>query len=441
LSSGFQYTFLPFLRRFDPALPFPLFFVFCTLVWKSLVGDRRSALAWATGAGLTLGLLIFSYFFLWTSALAWLACLIVLWSVARPKQLKLHVGTFATVALVTLAALVPYLILLSRRSATMDKGQKLTLTHAPDLFRVPELLGFAVIAVIVLSALRGRINWRAPQSLFIASFALMPFLVFNQQIVTGYSLQPFHYESCIANYVALVGAIVLGVVLWRGPEGQRRTIRYRVAGRLVVIAICWAFIEVLAPTKVFVRDSQFIDRGAAVGNRLRQLSTSDGPLTATNNSRPLVLASDSKLSLMLPTFAPLSLLWSPNFDFLNIDPGESRERFYMHLYYTGMDGARLTTALGQPMNVFAAAAFGHERVIPDLAVQPTPISREEIAREVASFEAYVAAFDRERANHHPLSYVIVATGDQNLSNLDRWYSRDQGEQIGDYMLYRVQLRP
>jgi hypothetical protein len=144
---------------------------------------------------------------------------------------------------------------------------------------------------------------------------------------------------------------------------------------------------------------------------------------------------------MLPTFAPLSLLWSPNFDFLNIDPGESRERFYMHLYYTGMDGARLTTALGQPMSVFAAAAFGHERVIPDLAVQPTPISREEIAREVASFEAYVAAFDRERANHHPLSYVIVATGDQNLSNLDRWYSRDQGEQIGDYMLYRVQLRP
>src|SRR4029453_11059975 len=31
-SSGFQYVFLPFLRRFDPALPFPLFFVFCTFV-------------------------------------------------------------------------------------------------------------------------------------------------------------------------------------------------------------------------------------------------------------------------------------------------------------------------------------------------------------------------------------------------------------------------
>ena len=443
LSSGFQYTFLPFLRRFDPALPFPLFFVFCTLVWKSLAGERRAALAWAAGAGLTLGLLIFSYFFLWTSALAWLACLTVLWFVARPHQLKMYAGTFATVGLVTLAALVPYLILLSRRSETMDRGQKLTLTHATDLFRVPELLGFAVLAVIVFSALRGRINWRAPQSLFIASFALMPFLVFNQQIVTGYSLQPFHYESFIANYVALVGAIVLGVVLWRGPEDQRPTIHYRVAGRLVVIAICWAFIEVLAPTKVFVRDSQFIDRGAAVGNRLRQLSTADGPLIGTNdpNPRPLVLASDSKLSLMLPTFAPSSLLWSPNFDFLNIDPGESRERFYKHLYYTGTDRARLTTALGQPMSVVAAAAFGHERVIPDLAVRPTPISREEIEREVASFEAYIAAFDLERAKQHPLSYVIVANGEQNLSNLDRWYSRDQGEQIGDYMLYRVQLRP
>ncbi len=442
--SGFQYTFLPFLRRFDPALPFPLFFLFCTFVWKSLI-DRRATLAWALAAGLTLDILIFSYFYLWTSALAWLVCLAFFWFVAHPGKLRQYAGSFGTIALLTFAGLIPYAILLTHRSPTLDSGQKLTVSHAPDLFRIPELLGFAVLAVIGLGVVRERINWRAPENLFAASFALMPIVVFNQQIITGYSLQPFHYESFIANYVVLVGAAVAGAILWRGPEGGTRPIRYRIAARLVFVAIWWAAIEVLAPTKVMIKVSHFTDRAAAVCQRLRQLPNADGLIAKTregSNPRPLVLASDNTLSLMLPTFAPQAVLWAPNFDFLNLEPGESRERFYEYLYYTGTDGNQLMKDLGQPMNVLATAAFGHERVIPDLAVRPKPITSEEIAREVADYEAYAGSFSRERASRHTLSYVIVAVdGGPDLSNVDRWYQRDQGEQVGNYTLYRVQLRP
>ena len=446
LSSGFQYTFLPFLRRFDPALPFPLFFAFCTFVWKSLSTERRAAFGWAVAAGLTLDILIFSYFYLWTSALAWVVCLAILWCAAHPRQLRTYAGAFGTILLLVLGALVPYGILLTRRSPTMDSGQKLTVSHAPDLFRIPELLGFAVIAVIFWGVLRGRINWRAPESLFAASFALMPFVVFNQQVITGYSLQPFHYESFIANYVALIGAVVLGVVLWRGAESGHRPVRYRIAARLVFIAIWWAVIEVLAPTKVIIRESQSTDRAAAVCQRLRQLSNADGTIEKTGddgaNPRPLVLTRDTKLSLILPTFAPLAVLWAPNFDFLNLAPAESRERFYEYLYYTGTDSNYLMKELGQPMSVLAAAAFGHERVIPDLSVQPEPITVEEIAREVADYQAYAASFTRERASRHVLSFVIVPVdGGLDLSNVDRWYQRDEGKQVGNYRLYRVQLRP
>ncbi|CAN5566443.1 hypothetical protein BH20ACI3_BH20ACI3_40300 [soil metagenome] len=445
ISSGFQYTFLPFLRRFDPALPFPLFFVFCTFTWKSLSTDRQAAFGWAVAAGLTLDMLIFSYFFLWTSALAWLVCLAFLWFVAHPRQLWRFAGSFGTIVLLVFVALVPYGILLTRRSLTMDSGQKLTVSHAPDFYRIPELIGFAVIAVMIWSVVRGRINWRAPESLFAASFALAPFVVFNQQVITGYSLQPFHYESFIANYVALVGAAIAGVILWRGPEGEKRPIRYRVAARLVFIAIWWAVIEITAPTKVLIRESQFTDRAAAVCMRLRQLSNANGSFAQTSagpDPRPLVLAGDNKLSLILPTFAPLALLWAPNFDFLNLEPGESRERFHKYLYYTGTDSNLYIKELGQPMSVLAAAAFGHERVIPDLSVRPKVITSDEIAREVESYEAYVASFTRERASQHILSYLIVPVdGALDLSNVDRWYQRDQGEQVGNYTLYRVQLRP
>jgi hypothetical protein len=443
LSSDLQYTFLPFLRRFDPALPFPLFFVFCAFAWKSLTTDRRAALGWAVCAGLSLDVLIFSYFFLWTTALAWLVCLAILWGVAHRGQVRRSAGAFGTIALVTIAALVPYVILLSRRSPTMDSGQKLTVSHAPDFFRIPELLGLAVLGVIVLGAWRGRTSWRAPESLFAASFALTPLVVFNQQVITGYSLQPFHYESFIANYVALVATVVAGSILWRGPEGAK-PIRYRVAGRLVFVAIWWAVIEVLAPTQVIIRESQFTDRAAAACQRLRQLSSTDGVnvKASESNPRPLVLAADNKLSLMLPTFAPLALLWAPNFPFLDLAPGEGRQRFYEHLYYTGTDSARLMKDLGEPMNVRATAVFGHERVIPDLAVSPKPITGEEIARAGADYEVYVASFTRERASQYPLSYVIIPIeAGLDLSNLDRWYQRDQGEQVGNYKLYRVQLRP
>ena len=445
LSSSFQYAFLPFLRRFDPALPFPLFFVFCTFVWKSLSTERRASFAWAIGAGLALDALIFSYFYLWTSAVAWLICLAILWFVGRPAKWRSNAASFGTIIMLALAALVPYTILLSRRSPTLDSGQKLTASHAPDLLRVPELLGLVVIALIVWGVRRGRINWKTPQSLFVASFALMPFAVFNQQVITGYSLQPFHYELFIANYLALVGVVVVSVMLWRGAQLAKQPVRYRFAGRLVFIAIWWAVLEVLAPTRVIIRDSQLNDRAAAVCQRLRQVSTADGMFEKTNsgpNPRPLVLSKDNRLSLVLPTFAPTAVLWAPNFDFLNLEPGENRERFYKYLYFTGTDSTQLMKELGQPMSVMAAALFGHDRVIPDLSVKPKPIMNEEIALQVAEYQAYVDSFTREQAGKHVLSYLIIPVdGGVNLSNLDRWYQRDQGEQVGNYTLYRVQLRP
>ena len=445
LSSDFQYAFLPFLRRYEPAAPFPLFFLFCVFVRRSLGTDRRLPLAWAVAAGLVLDILIFSYFYLWTSAVAWLACLALLWFIAYPGNLRKDASSFAAILLLAGAALVPYLVLLLRRPATMDSGQKLTLSHAPDFLRIPELLGLAVIALMVFGVVRRRINWRAPESLFAASFALMPLIVFNQQVITGRSLQPFHYESFIANYVALVGAIVAVVIVWRGPEGAKRPVHYRNAARVVFIALCWAAIEVLVvPRKFIIRDNQFTDRAAAVCQRLRQLANSDGIIARTSpgDPRPLVLATDNKVAMILPTFAPQAVLWAPQFDFLNLGPGESRERFYEYLYYTGTDRKALAKELGRPVSNIAAAAFGHERVLPDLSVHAKPITGEEIATQVADYQAYNLSFTRERAAQHILSYVIApADGSIDLSNLDHWYERDRGEEVGDHILYRVQLRP
>jgi hypothetical protein len=341
-------------------------------------------------------------------------------------------------------AFVPYVVLLSNRSLTMDSGLKLALSHAPDLFRIPLLLGIGVFTLMVVSALKGRINWRAPETLFAASFSLMPLVVFNQQVVTGRSLQPFHYEVFIANYSTLVGAVLALVITWRGLDAAKRPVPYAAVARLIFVAILWAVVEVVAPTKVIIRFSEYTDRAAAIGQRLRQLAKSDETLiSSTSGTNPgrLVLASDYKVALMLPAFAPHALLWESHFEFFDLQPNEASERFYKYLYYIGFDGNELTKELGQPMSNLAAAAFGHDRVILGQSVLAKPITSEDIATKVTDYQAYTSSFNRERAVQHLLSYVIVpADGSIDLSNLDRWYQRDKGEHIGDHLLYRVELR-
>ena len=444
LMSDHGYSSFLFLRRYEPLAPFPLFFLFCVFVWRMLTANQRFRIAWSMAAGLTLGLLVFSYFYLWTSAVAWFMCVALLWVVARPKDLRKRVWSFATILMLTLGAVAPYALLLSRRSVTMDTRYKMVHSHSPDLSRIPELLGFGVIALIIFSALRGRLNWRAPESLFAASFALMPLVVFNQQVITGRSLQPFHYEVFIANYVALLGAVLAIAIIWRRPQVLEQPVRQRILSRLLFVAILWGLIEVVAPTKVIVRISQFTDRAAAICQRLEQLAKTDKALSYSTEGaarRPLVLASEDKVALILPTFASYALLWESHFDFLDLDPNERRERFYKYLYYTGIDTSRFAKELGQPMSALAAAIFGYERVIPDQSVLAEPITGEEIANEVAGYQAYASSFTREKAAQHLVSYVIVpADRSIDLSNLDRWYERDGGDQVGDHILYRVHLR-
>jgi hypothetical protein len=438
--SGSNYSFLPFLRRYEPLAPFPLFFVFCTLTWKSL-NERNKSLVWALMAGVSLALLIFSYFFLWTSALAWLTFLALLWFISNRADSRVGIKSFAVILAVAGAALIPYAILVANRSHTMDSGQKLILSHAPDLFRVPELLGLAVMALLIFGAKRKRVDPRAPATVFAASFALAPLLILNQQIVTGRSLQPFHYEWFIANYLALAGLVITSILLWRGRD-EAKPIRYRIVGRIVFIAIWWAAIEVLAPAQVIIRDSQFTDRAAAVGQRLKELAATEPGTTSALDPRPLVLASENKVAVILPTFTSHAVFWAPHFDFLHLADGESRARFYQYLYYTGVDSQKFKQELSKPSSTFAAATFGHERVIPDLAVQVTPISAAEIAQKVAEYETYRATFTRELALQHVISYLVVpANKEPDLSNLDRWYERDSGELVGDYRLYRLRLRP
>jgi hypothetical protein len=427
---------LPLLRLYQPAVAFPLFFVFCAFIWLALTRiSMQSTVAFSAAAGLLLAALVFSYFYLWTAALAWLSCIAVLWLLARRAERRRTIIAVGIVTLLALGALVPYFLLLARRAPTVDAAQALLLTHRPDLFRFPEIL--ALLALIILGLGVWRKVFRVePTVLFAAAFALVVFAVFNQQIITGRSLQPIHYQWFIANYCVLVALVLAAFPWWRNTDRPR--LPNQPLAIIAALALIVGFGEVWLAASVGFNYNRLVDESIPISKRLTELSRDE----ASANLPATVLMSDLKLADRLPTDAPQAVLWAPRMlVFPGVTESENRERFFRQLYFLGYDEKRFWTELDHADWNFLSGLFTYERLSPVVSGTQEPITPKELRAQEASYLAYLHSFNQQREASSPLSYVVVRSVEQtDFTNLDRWYQRDVGETFGPFVLYRVKLR-
>lgn len=405
----------PFLRRYMPAFPFPLFFAMTLFMWRSIA---RNALIWSALAGLMLVALIYSYFFLWTAAAAWLATLMILWMVARPGEYRIILRVFGVIALIGAVALVPYLWLLAHRSPVIDQTQLLEFTHRPDLFRGPELYGMAIVIVTIRLVTRG-MDWRDPRILFILSFAAAPLLVFNQQVLTGRSLQPFHYERFIANYWTLSALCLAFGLTWR-------SLPKRVPLHLAIGSIGIALILAVHAATERLSSNVEVDKGRGVALKLRGcggVAFISSPLTHT-----------------FATTASSPVLWAQYlYTFSHLDLTEQKLRFYKYLYYSGVSEQTLRVSLERGGYAASGEIFGLQRTNQILTANPRPITPHEIETAIDEYRSFTLVFSHADAASPLLSCAIVSPTN-NLSNLDKWYERDAGEKVGDFIIYGLTLK-
>ena len=411
------YSAFAFLRQYLPAIPFPLFFLFCGFVWRAFV-DRRKA--WALAAGIVLAILIYSYFYLWTAAGAWLFCFALLWLLARAEHRGAIVKNLLIMASVSLLALVPYVYLLSKRAHTIDEDQALTLSRAPDLFRVNEIVSLVVLIILVVYLLRGFIDLKSPKVLFVIACALTPFVVFNQQVITGLSLQAFHYEQFIVNYLVLISIVGTYHLIW---------------SRLKIRPIVWAafalFIGVATAMKEVHDKSPLNLRRDQAKLIFEQIEASD--------AYGWVVFDNSLLAASALTDSRTPQLWSPNMHIYGgIDDTERVERYYQYLYLLGVEPQTFAHDL-QNNQQTRSAVFGLQRVNEGLSQRASPVSDAEIRAQVESYTSYVNNFTQQQANRWPLVYVITIA-DHDFTNLDRWYQRTFVEQLGECAVYEVRLK-
>jgi hypothetical protein len=437
-------NFLPFLRFYLPAAVFPLFLVFFAFVWLMFTTAGRRGVFYACAAGLTLALLIFSYFFLWTAAAAWLFCFALLWLCGRRDGRRRALALLGCVALFALAALIPYALMLSHRAANTDEGQLLTKSFRPDLVRLPEIAGAVILACLYFAARRGLTAWRNEEALFIAACAVTPFVVFNQQVLTGRSLQPLHYEMFSANYVAATGAYLCVMIFMRRAGRGSRTLAVRVAFALAAAGLVSGAVETALACRTRLAGNVSRDEARPAALRLASLGGVAARGDLDTNS--LVLTPDYTVGDYLPTAAPQPQLWSPHlYDYPGVTMAEDRARLMQFIYYSGEDISDVDpdhfNTLDGRRKYLVSSLISRARNNPNLQIGWHPITPDEVRAVLGEYAEYAATFTRERAAQLPISYVVVdAEDDFDWRNLDRWYERDAGERAGRFVIYRVRLR-
>ncbi|MGD9590187.1 MAG: hypothetical protein AB7Q37_12385 [Pyrinomonadaceae bacterium] len=448
LFDGFSYPYFPGFRRYIPALAMAGFFLMCAALWQVLdrkvgeeAGDADGSIAgreWALAAmaALCFGYTVYSYFYVWTTAAAFLACVFLVSAVERPIRWQRDLKLLTAIGTLCGLLLLPYAYLLSKRSDTLDHVQLLVYTRAPDLFRVPEYIAFVVLLILIAGIATGRFTMKDRSTIFTLALAFVPFVIFNQQIITGRSLQPIHYQVFIGNYVAGTALVLAVGMIARTYLTANGTVAKVACTTLAMVATAWGLVECHYTVRVL--DEANIERDAAlpVAKRLEELASAE-----PDPHRTTVLAFDMIQADDLPSVVPQNVLWARHQHvFAGLSWEESKERYYQFLHYQNVDERRLDHLLKNDF-VSQIALFGWGRHTDRLSFDAKPLTYGEVNDEVANYWAYRQNFGIAQASNPLLSFVVVNNDARtDLSVLDRWYERDAGEVIGKYTLYRVKLR-
>lgn len=442
---GFSYPYFPGFRRYIPAMAFPAFFLLIGLVWKIFcdktdlkeIKDQRSKVGIAL-AILAFTYTVFSYFYVWTTAAAFLGCLGLLWLIFRPDGFASDIKRLIILGIGCVLALVPYAWMLSKRSHTMDNVQLLVRTRELDLMRVPELIGFFVLFVIALGAVMKMFRLRDRATLFTITLALTPAIVFNQQVITGQTLQPIHYQVFIGNYVAGLAVVAALGLIWRSGNLSEKAAGKAAMAALAIVAAAWGFVECHYTVRVLDEVNVMRDEAMPVGKRLTELAAND-----PNKHQQVVLHLGIAEGDDLPTIAPQSVLWARHQHvFPGLDWQESKERYYQQLLYQGVSEKQLADGMKKGEDfVSMISLFGWGRHTDRLNSEYKPLTYGEIDEEARQYKEYAAAFDARRSDIPKLDYLVTPSDlEPYLSDLDRWYERYDREDFGKYILYKLRLR-
>lgn len=430
---GASAFYLTFLRRFTPAVTFPVIFVLLSCVWLGLKAIKPKAkLLCAVIASLCFAFLVFGYFFYWTAILAWIFCVFCL-SFLLPKENRSW-NFWLVFFLGIILAFIPYIWLLSSRNPTTDASQVLEHTRKIIWLRPTLLVGLFVLFLTVISIKLKRIELKKQTTVFIISLAILPILVFNQQIITGYSLQPLHYNLYILNYLVLLALILL---LGETFKISLQKIKPLIWISLAIIFGFWGIVETNYTIQYRFGYNLMRDKAILVNRRLAEIGKAD----FENEKTKITFNLESIQGDNQPTVAPQGVLWAEHLYIGgNMSVEEHQRRYFLYLYFQNKTTDQLQQQLENCPNEVCRALIGW-RINPTLSFNSSKVNQDEVNALVEKYSNFIKNISATDALNPTISYLI-APNEMNfdLSNFENWYQKENSEQLGDFTLYKVKAK-
>jgi hypothetical protein len=202
---------------------------------------------------------------------------------------------------------------------------------------------------------------------------------------------------------------------------------------VAVIAFAYGANGASGISRAALDDNIIRDKTIAVANRLSEIDPAH---------KGVVLPVNLRQGEILPTIGSHPVLWAVHMPVFPGNSGEEmNERFFDYIYYCGVSPETLRQTLTSGSSAVLSALFGPNRAAPHLALNSKPVTHDEIEEAVRRYADHVSGFERAKAEKYLLSFLVA---DKEVpfdsSNIDRWYERDHGEPVGDFIIYRLRLR-
>ncbi|MEK7482203.1 MAG: hypothetical protein AAB620_00190 [Patescibacteria group bacterium] len=322
--------FLIFSRPIIPSIHIFLFFGFLTFCWLFL---ERKTLRWGLLAVLFLGSSFYLYFYTWSFLYVFCGMLCLFFLIQKKWN---DIKRMMSVMLGGIVLAIPYffnLYSVSRNSSYAEMSQRFGFVASRDT-----VLGLLITPLLIIFLVFFQKQWKER---FVFSLALLftPFIVLNQQIITGRVLINAHYHWYCHTPLAV---IFLTIILFELLAKTRKRSLEKIAAFLMICASVYVGVFIQrASYDVREKDAVDSQRYGPVFEWLNKNAGKDQVVFANDN------------------FSPMAAVYTP----LNV--------FYCSpaIYYLGTTGERLQDSLFSSYRLNGLKAEETQQVFSDQRVR------------------------------------------------------------------------
>lgn len=299
-----------YLRPILPISSLVALFIFLNLLVKSLKSQELRNGVWA---GAALGATFYIYFFCWTYALTIVLLLICIYLFKKDfEQIKKLTIIFSLGILIGSYVLLQ-LILINQS----EVGQRILFFYQNIQSRSFVFSRIAAFPIILFLVLIIRKSWGNKNLPLIFAIILTSNVVINQQLVTGRTMQPFHY---FLYFVTPMSILVILFMIWE-LINKRHAKTFLFIILMLVIYVNLATHQYRA-TLGTLPMKRYVQRYSSVINFLNKNYSLNGS----------ILASDQYYGILLATYTKHDLFWNHFATIMNTSYDRITESFCVYAY-------------------------------------------------------------------------------------------------------------